>query len=449
VLDVPALEKHLNTIRAAKAKLLETCGVSKPEVMSTLMFKRKLEELGVTVEEKPSPASVKRGDNPLLLVPALAKTDAFMTELTEHENPQVAALAAARLGHRSTLEEKRSERLLAIGRLPWAQPASLPVPLRYSGAHTHRLSGDWSLNLQNLPRSGGASKLRSTLIAPAGCSVVASDLGQIEARISAWLCGCTKLVGQFARREDPYCSLASAIFGRPITKADTIERFIGKAGVLGLGYGLGAANFYKKTLIAARGQGVTLPPQVFTEDLAQETVNAYRYDMYPEMPSGWRFLDQIVCGVFLGEPGRRSPGSDYPFLDDVVEFNYDTTSKTAFVGLPSGLDLAYQEPHEDANREVWYTHGREKHKLYGAKLLENIVQALARIVVMHAGLRLAKRGYRWALQAHDELVFVVPDIDIDRAVATIQEEMTRVPSWAPGLPLSAETHVGKSYGEAK
>ncbi len=122
--------------------------------------------------------------------------------------------------------------------------------------------------------------------------------------------------------------------------------------------------------------------------------------------------------------------------------------------------LRYEPPHTEIvevvkfgkpvmQTEYRYRYGKFTHTLYGAKLLENIVQALARIVVMNAALRLADRGYKFALQAHDELAFLVPDTDVDNAKEIIHTEMTRRPSWAPDLPLSASTEAGKSYGDAK
>jgi DNA polymerase len=87
--------------------------------------------------------------------------------------------------------------------------------------------------------------------------------------------------------------------------------------------------------------------------------------------------------------------------------------------------------------------------LYGAKILENITQALARIVIMDAALRLEDLGYRFVLQAHDELVFVIPDRDVEDAREVILEQMCRVPTWLPSLPLAAEIGVGQNYGETK
>ena len=116
----------------------------------------------------------------------------------------------------------------------------MPVPFKYSGAHTHRFSGDWSINLQNLPRD---SELRKALRAPKGKVVVAVDTSQIEARINAMLSGQKDLVDAFREGRDVYCEFATVIYGRQITKADKVERFVGKTAVLSLGYGSGAAAF--------------------------------------------------------------------------------------------------------------------------------------------------------------------------------------------------------------
>jgi DNA polymerase I-like protein with 3'-5' exonuclease and polymerase domains len=97
------------------------------------------------------------------------------------------------------------------------------------------------------------------------------------------------------------------------------------------------------------------------------------------------------------------------------------------------------------------------HKMYGAKFLENIVQFLSRIIVMNAALRIRDRGfvaanpadYRFVMQAHDELVFIVHDDEVDRAKQTIHTEMIRPPSWGRDIPLVADVGVGNSYGEAK
>jgi len=101
-----------------------------------------------------------------------------------------------------------------------------------------------------------------------------------------------------------------------------------------------------------------------------------------------------------------------------------------------------------------YDFGRTKEKkLFGGKVLENIIQALARIVVMNAALRLRKPlsviGTGLAGQVHDELIYVTPDEHVEFVLQLVLREMCVRPRWGLSLPLAAETGVGLSYGDAK
>lgn len=414
VADVELLKTHLYELRLAKERLLDAAGVERDVLMSAAKFQEALQALDVEVETKLSPTGRE--------IPALAKTDQFMQDLLEHEDFKVQALAAARLGYKSTIEETRAEKFLNIGQLPWVpQRNLLPIPLRYGGAHTHRLSGDWKLNLQNLPRDKSRSKLRHALAAPTGCQVVTADLRQIEARLVAWLCGQEDLLQRFKADVDVYAEFASALFHRDISKTENpVERFLGKTAVLGLGYGCGVDRFYGMVLVQARTQQIDIDSIEWSLNAADRTVNFYRR-LFPRIRGMWYALDRALTGAFKGV------GLDAATIPPVI-IQRDS------VKLPNGMLLQYA-PTAD---------------LYGAKLLENITQALARIVVMEAALRLDKLGLRFNLQVHDELVFVVPTADVPTARRLIEDELTRVPVWAnDDLPLAVDIGVGDSYGSAK
>jgi hypothetical protein len=418
--DVTLLQEHLRALRSRKAALLRDCGYDKAALMSTLKFQQALELLGVEIKSKISLA----GNT----VPAFAKTDPFMSELLEYNgshdddiNYQVQTLAAARLSHRSTIEETRAERFINVAQLPWGNGAMLPVALRYGGAHTHRLSGEWSMNMQNLPRDKTKSKLRQALLAPPGTRLITADLAQIEARIVACLAGQNDLVTAFRDGVDVYARFAGSVFGGVVTKkTKPNERFIGKTAILGLGYGCGVKRFYQMVLTQARANNIPLDG-LFDYDIAQDIVDTYRKEFF-FIKSSWYKLDELLKEYINNENPdqwcRWGPVGIHPLK----------------VVLPNKMTLRYKrnDPH-----------------LYGAKLLENITQALARIVIMGAALRLAKRGYRFVLQAHDELVFVVPEAEVETAKPIIEEEMIRPPAWMPNLPLATEIGVGRNYGEAK
>ena len=437
--DLPMLRQHLNDLEQSRAELLARAGVSDPsELRSNPRFQALLESHGVEVKTKVSATGN--------IVPAFAKTDDFMVELQEHEDPDIQALAAARLGVRSTIEQTRSARILSIGSLNWDcyRPGNvplMPIPLRFSGAHTHRLSGEWAINMQNLPtgRNGQPTKLRKALIAPPGHQVVVADLEQIECRVTAWLCGQLDLLDVFARGLDPYAILASGIFGYDIDKAiHKLERFIGKSGVLGLGFRCGAAKFFAMVVRSARALGMDMGPllAIWTQELAQRTVDVYR-QQNKAIKNSWYELDRILETAWCG-------------IGPAQQFGPVTISEGK-IDLPSGLSLLYRPVCRDPQTEsgLTYAYGDHVHPIHGGSVLENIVQALARIILMNAALRLEARGLRFKLQAHDELVFIVPDAAVAAAKEIIRREMTRPPSWAPKIPLGAAIGSGLNYGDAK
>ncbi len=356
-------------------------------------------------------------------------------------------MAAARLGLKSTIEETRAEKLLGIATLfndnggGFGNP-NMPVPLRYGAAHTHRLGGEWGMNMQNMPadrKKDDKSKLRASLKAPNGSQVIVADLGQIECRLSAWLVGCDTLLSEFRNKKDPYSLLASEVFGRPINRklpGMEVEGFIGKTGILGLGYGCGKDNFDVMVNRSARTFEIDLTGK-YDRSIGDKAVDAYR-KRYKEYPAGWRALNNILQSAWLqGNNMEYGPGG-------VVKIQ-----KGKVIG-PTGLELRYADPKYNYDtEELSYRYGRFTHKIYGAKLLENITQYLARLVVMDAALRLYRKGLRFVLQAHDELVYIVRDEQVDEAKALIHSEMIRPPVWASDLPLTADVGVGDSYASAK
>ena len=193
-LDLGLLEQHLTETRDRKDELLISAGVTdKKELMSNPKFAELLKSLGV---EPPMKVSLTTGKETF----AFAKTDEEFKALADHDNDKVQALVAARLGTKSTLEETRTQRFIDI-----AKRGTLPVPVRYYAAHTGRWGGDDKINMQNLPSRGvNGKKLKRSIIAPEGHTVIEADSAQIEARVLAWLAGQDDLVSAFTNGEDVY-----------------------------------------------------------------------------------------------------------------------------------------------------------------------------------------------------------------------------------------------------
>lgn len=213
-LNQSVLQDYLKEVVDAKEALIAAANQENRDAfMSNDKFAELLIAEGVDPPMKWSAKQAK-------MVYAFAKTDKGMKDLLSHDSPRVQALAACRLGVKTTIEETRAQRFIDI-----AKRGLFPIMLNYWGAGTGRFSGGDKVNPQNLKRGG---KLRQAMEVAAGYTVIASDLSQIEARVLALVTGQSDLVELFATKGDPYCAFATEVYGRTITKADPTERFLGK-----------------------------------------------------------------------------------------------------------------------------------------------------------------------------------------------------------------------------
>ena len=414
--DIPAVKGRLKDIQEKKQATLEALGLEDRKVlMSNGKFAEALRSLGVTPPLKPSPS------DPAKTTYAFAKTDQGMRDLLEHENTTVAALAAARLEHKSTIEESRAKKLIETTQYSGGE---LCVPLLYWGAHTGRFSGSGGINLQNLSKK---SFLRSVIkAAKPGEVVLAGDLSQIEARLVAALADETQLLDAFAYGRDVYCEFGSVLYGKPINKDDhPNERFVAKCAVLMLGYGAGANKFY--TTMRAWGAPIT-------KEEAEHTVQVYR-NTYTCIRNLWRRLDGVI----------ESMASYSDFAQDLkcIRFGYRRWQS------PCGVDIMYPKLALRENDWSFKYRDREWRRLYGGALLENICQHLGRVILSQAELRMEKHGFRAAMSVHDELVYTVPEEKVGGFKKLLEIELTRPVEWLPELPVACEIKYGETYADCK
>ena len=95
----------------------------------------------------------------------------------------------------------------------------------------------------------------------------------------------------------------------------------------------------------------------------------------------------------------------------------------------------------------WF-YGDDEKRLYGGKLTENIVQAVARCVMTDGMLRIQKR-YPCVLTVHDEVVVLVPEGEAEDAKTWVLAQMVMEPKYMPGIPLNADVGHAQRYGDAK
>ena len=432
--DDALLQDRLIDLQEEKMALLQTLmeklqckdeEAVRKKLASGKQFAAILTEHNIEVPMKESKGKQSKGK----MTYALAKNDEGFLKLVEHEDEFIQHLCAVRLGTMSTLEESRIQRFIDIGK---RNKGRLPIPLKYYGAHTGRWAGSDKVNFQNLPSRDKKKKtLKNAVIPPDDYVVINCDSSQIEARVLAWLAGQEDVVKQFANGEDVYSSFATKIYGRPISKDNPVERFVGKTCILGLGYGTGALKL-QHTL-------KTSPPgAIVSEAEAKSYVDTYR-DTNDKVIQLWRDGDKVIA--------------DLAYWGDTKPYTYGKHKclKVTKEGitLPNGLMIRYPELKKDTEEsKTRYVYKSRKGpvSIWGGSLVENVVQALARIVVGEQMLKIQER-YRVALTVHDAAVVVVPEAQKDEAMAYIVECMSVAPDWASGLPVTCEAKYGYSYGE--
>lgn len=423
--DIPRVERELEREIYEKSRLIELARSTLDDLSSANKFAKALADLGVDPPTKESPRTGKQ-------TWAFSKNDLEFKALKNHEDEQVRDLVNARLAAKSTIGETRALRFLTAGENDW----KLPVMLKYYGAHTGRWSAGNNMNMQNLKRGG---ELRLSILAPEGHSIVVVDSGQIEARVTAWLAQDIELINLFKQGQDVYKYMAAQIYSVPVEQVTTDQRFIGKIAILGLGYGMGAPKFHHTLISGVMGPAVDI-------ELSEcyRIVNSYRLARNAIVDL-WKMLNDQVLLHLANE-------TDYSFGPD----DFLHTKKNFRIALPNGMHLQYPNLVCD---ERAYTHCSDKElkkavpkykKIYGGLLTENIVQALARIIIADQILKIAEnlKGFgRVVTTTHDEIVVVVPEHLAESTLVMMHKEMTTPSNWCEDLPLAAAGGFARNYSK--
>jgi DNA polymerase bacteriophage-type len=308
----------------------------------------------------------------------------------------------------------------------------LPIPLKYYGAHTGRWAGSDKVNFQNLPARDKKKKaLKNAIIPPEGHRIINCDSSQIEARVLVWLAGQNDVVSWYEEGRDVYSEFASKIYGKTITKDDKTERAVGKTCILGLGYGTGWSKLQQTLKISA---GVDLDDQE-----CKRLVGVYR-QVNNKVIDLWKACDDALQDMSLWKDGKE------PYYLDARKSLLITPKG---IKLPNGLYIYYPDLKWDtseAKSKFTYKSRRGVNSIWGGSVVENVVQALARIIVGEQMIEINKK-YRPVLTVHDAVVNVVPEADVEEALSFIMSTMSTPPIWATGLPVACEAHDGASYGD--
>jgi len=432
-LDTEILKIRLQEVKQGKTLLLEglmkkleceDAEAVRKKLASNKQFAELLCQMGVRCPMKISPTTGKETF-------ALAKNDVGFIALCEHEDIFIQELCNVRLGTKSTMEEARIERFISIATRNNNQ---LPIPLKYYGAHTGRWAGIDKVNFQNLPSRDKKKKaLKNAILPPDGHVIMNVDSSQIEARILVWLAGQHDVVEQFRKGEDVYSVFASKVFNREVSKKTPTERFIGKTCILGLGYGTGAKKL-QHTL-------KTSPPGADLSDQeCQRIVKVYR-DVNHEVIKLWDKCDKAL--KFMASWPEGKP---FYYLDN----RKSILVTPGGLRLPNGLYIYYPDLEWKTDESVRggyvYKSRRGQVSIWGGAMVENVVQALARIVVGEQMIAINER-YKPVLTVHDAIICTAPKDEAQEALDFLMAEMSKAPAWAEGLPITCEGAYGENYGD--
>ena len=276
--------------------------------------------------------------------------------------------------------------------------------------------------------------IRTAFVASEGNVFMVSDFSAIEARVIAWLAGEEWRLQVFREGGDIYCASASQMFHLPVEKhgVNSHLRQKGKVAELALGYqgGFGAMK-------------------------RMDTTGSIPDEDIPMIIHNWRAASPRICKLWtVMEQAVKTCIKEKRSIKIQQGIIFSYSDGILFIQLPSGRKIAYWDARvetlSDGKEHITYagvdqeTKRWGRQETYGGKLVENVVQAVARDCLAHAMLKVAEAGYRIVCHVHDEIIVDVPETDTE-AFEKINRIMGEPAEWAKGLPLRGDGYKTKHY----
>jgi len=287
----------------------------------------------------------------------------------------------------------------------------------------------------------GKGLLRSMIIAPPGQSLFVADFSGVENRGVAWFCRDPVGLEVFEKNRDQYREFAAAQFGITTAQVSPEQRTAAKATILGAIFGSGWKTIYETNVL----RGIPM-----TEEQAQRNVEDFR-SIYKVTADTWYDLDRMAQAAVSKRSDQSYKGVKFGVRGDFL-----------FIKLPSARLLAYHKPRCEMVTTPW---GKEKKAvtymgltaqktwmrltLTPNRLIENIVSAICRDLLMHSMLVIERDGrVKPILSVHDEAVSYGDDDAI--SLHDYEALMSTVPDWAVNdegvpFPLRSEGYIAKRY----
>lgn len=422
IADVPRIDEEIRRIENEKIKLFAQVEnllgpLGSDTVVQVLRsgpkFANALAKNGCEAPTKISPTTGKE-------TYAFAKTDLAFKELDKHPNHNIRLLRRARLLSKSDTAYNKATKLRE-----YANYGSIPTFLNYAKAQTLRWSGK-ELQMQNMNRGG---EMRRSLCAPKGYQIGVMDSGQIECRMLAWLADQTHILDIFVKNGDVYKEMAKDIYGKAVEDINKNERFVGKVAILGLGYSMSAPKFQLVLATGAMG-----PPVDLDLEECRKVVNVYRRTNN-KIVELWQLADRWLHAIAVN--------TEYT-TPDYKGMRFEKGK----LWTHEGMFLNYNDMRYDGQTRSFTYLGANglRKKIYGALLIENIVQHLARNLIARQTLEVKKK-MPVLLIVHDEVVTMFPTPMAEYAIDYMYKCFIVPPAWCPGIPLSAEGGYAHNYSK--
>ena len=266
-----------------------------------------------------------------------------------------------------------------------------------TGAATGRLAST-DPNLQNIPvRSEEGRKIRQAFIAEKGHKLLSADYSQIELRLLAHVADIPELKEAFARGDDIHAITASEMFGVPVKGMDPLMRRRAKAINFGIIYGISAFGLANQLGIG-----------------------------------------QQEAKEYIGKYFQRYPG-----IRDYMERTKDYARKHGYVLTPFGRKIHLKYINEKAQGMRAFAERAAINAPLQGGAADIIKRAMIRVPAALAG---AKLKAKMLLQVHDELLFEVPDAEMNRTKDVARKVMESAATLT--VPLVVDTGVGDNWAAA-
>lgn len=282
--------------------------------------------------------------------------------------------------------------------------------------------------------------LRGFIVAAPDHDLIICDFSSIESRIVNWLADEKDVLKIFEGDGKIYEYTASRIFNIPIHKVTKDQRQLGKVAELALCYGGGQGAFQ----LMCRAYGVKV-----TNEKAEAIKRAFR-NSRPKLVAYWLAMENAAKDAVIqsGITISTCVGKKISFLK---------SGSFLMCELPSKRKIYYPFPRVDPiltpygqikdtltfMGENTVTRQWERLKSYGAKITENVTQAIARDLLVEAMFRLEEAGYPIVMHVHDEVV-----CEVKKGFGSVEEMealMSKLPLWAKGLPVTSIGYRGDRY----